>query len=132
MHGVPADLPAGSGEFLDRLHEWPRLGTDRAVLHVDDQQRRAPPETGAASETGSTIGFLLVLRDDAVPRVHGGDPRLSSVAVARFERVVAILADNALALVEGGEALAHLVERTVALERAQHVAYRLERGLQCR
>src|ERR1044072_262183 len=101
VHGTPAALAAGGREFLDGFHERARLRADGAVLHVDDQQCGLAAKTGAAAEPGGAIRLLLVLRNDVVPRFHGADP--SSVAVACFERVVAILVEGALAPVERGE-----------------------------
>src|SRR5437016_13177111 len=105
MHGVPGDLSASGGEFLDGFHERLRRGANGAVLHVDDQQRRALAETGAAAETGGAVGFLFVLWNDGVPWPH--EAILRSVPIPCLEGVIAILGDGALALFERGKMLAH-------------------------
>ena len=114
MHGVPSNLAAGSRELLDRIEKRPRLGADGAVLYVNNEQGRSRTKSSTAAEAGSAIGFLLVLRNDGVPRFHGGDPRL--VAIACFKSVVVVLCNGALTLIERSETLAHLIERSSTLE----------------
>src|SRR5262249_41988012 len=84
VHRVPADLPAGGGKFLDRFHERARLRADRAILHIDDQQRRTLAETGASGEARGAGSLLLALRTDAVPGIHREDPMLSPRLVPRL------------------------------------------------
>lgn len=65
------------GKLLDRVSERPRLGTDRAVLHVDDEQCRVATDSGRAPEARCAIRLLLLDGDDAIPGFIAASPARS-------------------------------------------------------
>ena len=64
----PPDLAAGSGKLLNCFPEWPRHGSNRAVLHIDDDECRVAPNACRTSEAYGSIRLLLFLRNYIVPR----------------------------------------------------------------
>src|SRR5207244_2955799 len=61
-----------------------RLGSDGAVLYVDDDQGRVPADAGRAPKADRAIGFLLFFGNNAVPGLHGVPPLPFASEITRY------------------------------------------------